>query len=958
VTETGGGGERDESTGSVEIDSFVRAVARAPRVSPRSVKEPDLVGRTLLHFHVVERLGAGGMGVVYKAVDEKLRRNVALKVLSARLRASDRHRETLLREARSTAAVSHSNIASIHEVHETPEATFFVMELVEGDTLRVRLSRGGALPPPEVLRVALGIARGLARAHASGVVHRDLKCDNVMLTRDGDVKLLDFGLATLQGESHNADPQAASDPEPLALAPTMPATATPTTGGLVAGTPASMSPEQAHGEAVDARTDVYAFGVVLYEMLSGKVPFPHRRRHPWEWGDEESEAWKPHRALREVAPRVPRDLEQLVVQCLAYARDVRPRDGAALVARIEACRVPRSHRGFVLAGAMGVTIAVAAAIAWGARRQRAAEQPTIPTVLTVASAASSRASEPVLRALTTDSSGSHLERSWQPFNVSDDTQRLLYMGSGKYRVRDLRNDTDEVFSSPDETRVAAAMFRGVGAAERILVQTMRASWSIDPTTKQATKIVDDPLSCSSMSDDGRYFEWLRTDKKRTVAVFGRTDTTTGVATELGDIDDVGDPPVFVLSPNGSLLARSVGGKPMRLAVARSDTPLDVHDIVVDDRLRIRWNSMSFAWLADDRLVVALQEGDPPTTNLWQIRIDPAELRPIGPPEQVTHWDHVIARLLQVHASRHSISFMRDDVQGDVSIAKLAPRTRRLSAPHRLTQSETDERPGVWTADGKDLVFMSNRAGRWAIYVRGLDDASLERPVVTGPVSSSWPQVVLGDTAILYWSVPTDAPASLMRAPFPAANAPAEVLFASADRERWTWGAPLPVMSRFVCARQTPDCVLLSYDSTSSAWTWYHLDPRDGARRPIEGLPAPNYLGPNLSISPDGKRLALEDADQNVCVYEIASTVHLLSKSPRAYLRAFDADSRGVFLSFVHSIGWAPALSYLWDDGRQSEVLRPDIFDPVDAPAVSPDGSQMAVLSQTETWNLWLAEDAF
>ena len=704
MTGGGGSGEGDGSAASVEVDTFLRAVARAPRISPEDGAEPDLVGRTLLHLRVVERLGAGGMGVVYKAIDEKLRRPVALKVLSARMRASARHRETLLREARSAAAVSHPNIASIYEVHESPEITFFVMELVEGDTLRGRLSRDGALPVPEALRVALGIARGLSRAHTSGVVHRDLKCDNVMLTRDGDVKLLDFGLATLQGESHDADAQAAPSAEALALAPTMPATATPTTGGWVAGTPASMSPEQAHGEAVDSRADVYGFGVALYEMLSAEAPFAHRRRRPWEWGDEASEAWKPRRALREVAPRVPRDVEQLVVQCLAYAKDARPHDGAALVARVEALRAPGSRRGSVLLVAMGAAIATAAAIGWGVRRQPTAEQSAVLPSQPAASATAPRASELVLRALTTDSSSSHLQRSWIPFNVSDDTERVVYLGAGlnMYRIRDLRNDTDLVVPSPDGTHVVAAMFRGEGSAERLLVQTMQASWSVDPDTKQATKIVDDPASYTSMSSDGRYFEWLRSDKKQKVDVFGRTDATTGIATALGDSRTTGDPPVFLLSPNGSLLALECGTKPSRLVVARADTPNDQHDILVDDRLRISFDSATFGWLADDRLVVALQEGDPPTTNLWQVRIDPKELRPLGPPEQMTHWDHLIARLLQVHTSRHSISFVRDELQGDVSIAKVAPGTRRLSAPRRLTLSETDERPGVWTADSRDF----------------------------------------------------------------------------------------------------------------------------------------------------------------------------------------------------------------------------------------------------------------
>ena len=375
--------DADDASQSIEPDTFLRAVARAPQVSPQSggpsggvarSTEPDLTGLKLLHFHVVEQLGAGGMGVVYKAIDEKLRRPVALKVLSARLLADERHRETLLREARSAAAVNHPSIAAIYEVHERPEGAFFVMELVEGETLRERLARMGPLPVAEALRVALDIARGLARAHASNVVHRDLKCENVMLTRDGQVKLLDFGLATVQGDDGDPDDShrvgAAEPTAALALAPTMPATPTPTTGGRVAGTPASMAPEQARGEAVDARADVYGFGVVLYEMLSGEAPFAHRGRRPWEWGGETSAAWAPLRALRELAPKVPRAVDQLVTRCLAYAREGRPANGAALVVEIDAFRARRPGRWPLVLSVAVLALITAATVAWIGRGRR------------------------------------------------------------------------------------------------------------------------------------------------------------------------------------------------------------------------------------------------------------------------------------------------------------------------------------------------------------------------------------------------------------------------------------------------------------------------------------------------------------------------------------------------------------------------------------------------------------
>ncbi len=220
----------------------------------RKTPEPDLTGRTLLHFHIVEQLGAGGMGVVYKAIDEKLRRPVALKVLSARLLNDGRHRETLLREARSAASVNHPNIASIHEVHEGPEGAFFVMELVEGETLRARLTRTGPMPAAEALRVALDIARGLARAHAANVVHRDLKCENVMLTRDGHVKLLDFGVWPRCSGRGRGAPSTATD-------------------GVI-GTAAYMAPEQARAARnASFLSDQYSLGVMLYQCLTGELPF-------------------------------------------------------------------------------------------------------------------------------------------------------------------------------------------------------------------------------------------------------------------------------------------------------------------------------------------------------------------------------------------------------------------------------------------------------------------------------------------------------------------------------------------------------------------------------------------------------------------------------------------------------------------------------------------------------------
>ena len=191
----------------------------------------DLVGRTILQFRVVARLGGGGMGVVYRAIDTKLRRDVALKVLSPRYVVDERNKELIFREARAAAALTHPNIAAIYDVHDADGIAFIAMELVDGETLRARLARG-KLPVAEATRIGVEIARGLARAHAQGVVHRDLKPDNVMITADGHVKLLDFGLAKA---SYEAEPHVAGVPA-SGEAATLPAHTA--TQGRVMGTPA------------------------------------------------------------------------------------------------------------------------------------------------------------------------------------------------------------------------------------------------------------------------------------------------------------------------------------------------------------------------------------------------------------------------------------------------------------------------------------------------------------------------------------------------------------------------------------------------------------------------------------------------------------------------------------------------------------------------------------------------
>ena len=220
-----------------------------------------LTGRRLGVFQVYERLGVGGMGEVYRARDTRLGRDVAIKILPSALSADPDRMARFEREARALAALNHPNIAIIHGIEESGGIRALVMELVPGATLAERIGRA-AVPAAEAIGIAQQIADALEAAHDKGIVHRDLKPANIQIRPDGSVKVLDFGLAKAMGDAEGVD---------LTQVPTM--TVDHTRDGLIVGTPAYMSPEQARGLPVDKRTDIWAFGCVLYEMLTGRAAF-------------------------------------------------------------------------------------------------------------------------------------------------------------------------------------------------------------------------------------------------------------------------------------------------------------------------------------------------------------------------------------------------------------------------------------------------------------------------------------------------------------------------------------------------------------------------------------------------------------------------------------------------------------------------------------------------------------
>jgi Tol biopolymer transport system component len=713
-----------------------------------------MVGKELGHYRIVSRLGRGGMGEVYMAEDTRLDRKVALKVLPPEMADTPERRARFEREAKTIAALNHPNIVTIFSVEDVDDVPFLTMELVEGKTLTDLIPEGG-MPLDRLLEVAVPMADALATAHEAGITHRDLKPDNVMLGEDGRMRILDFGLAkqTLPVISESDDTQAADE--------------SMTKEGQILGTKPYMSPEQAAAEDLDHRSDIFSFGIVLYEAATGEKPFQGDSPMSLLSAIIKDEA----PAVTTLNPRLPRAFARVIRRCLAKPPDRRYQSTADLhlelrdlqrelesgeLEAVPAAAAPtprRSNRAlYTMLAALGLAV-VALGLLELATRSRPSDEwspggggrVSMTRLTDVAGLEASPSLSPdgkqlvytgatlegndpdiyLLRVgggnpinLTPDSPVADVHPAYSPdgeriaFRSDRDGGGVFVMGATGESVRRLTDFGYHPTWSPDGERIAVC---GEGIVDPLIRGSINARvWIVDLASGDRRELVDEDGVQPDWSPDGkRIAYWGIRGGQRDIRI-APVDGGAPIAVTDGPANDWnprwspdGEHLIFVSDRSGSMnlwrVAIDGSGRPRGEPQPLTFGANDVGNPTVS-RDGTRLAYVSFSW--KDRL--------------WRQPFDPVRGRTTGTPEVILLAARSVPHL-DVSPDGRQLTYWTSGRRNDLFVVDSDGGNRR-----RLTEGQYKDRGPRWSPDGSRIAFYSNRSGLYQLWTIHPDGSGLTR----------------------------------------------------------------------------------------------------------------------------------------------------------------------------------------------------------------------------------------